>query len=331
MKHLHPLAWLGIGGSLSAVALQTQNWLVGLVVLFCVIGLSRVRGGSRVAAFAGAMKAGGILFATHLVLGALVSKMPDNPTVLFFLPEWVVSQGISIGGPYSVGQLSVSVERGLDAWVVCAIVGLMWQACPAGQWCDLAVTVFGRGGQLLVPGICLGESLARVQRRPRGRGVFMAVADANQQLSDLWRVNSRPSRPNPGHAAVAAVLFLMVGGVLFWISWLGGLRVRLAASRLVTISSPGVLAGVLVVWFIARLSVSHEELTPALRRADVGALIGFLLIVASLLFSRWTGDTTAMSTKPGTWPQVPLVIVGVMASMVVLWSVLDRSAGRVAS
>ncbi len=325
---LHPLSWLGICLSLAYVVTSSSNWAVTLVVLCCVVSLSVARAGERRSAALWALVVGGVAFLVHLVLGALAGPIPADPTVIRFLPEWAPGESVSVGGPVTVEQLSVALERGLDAWVLCALVGLLWQACPAEQWCDLARTFFGRGSQLLVPALCLGESVAVVRSRGHRRGRIGAVVEANRELGELWRMHARPSRPVAGRAVVAAFLLMLVTGVLFVIAMIGGLQVRLDADRVITVSARTLLLVVVVVWMLTRLTFAGQRLTRPLGWPDGLALLGVVAVVGGTVATDVAGNTEILTGTPGEWPRLPVLLVAGVAISLVTWMALLGATAR---
>lgn len=316
---LHPLSWLGIGLSLGYAVASSANWAVTLVVLCCVVGLSVACAGERSAAAIWAFCVGGVAFVIHLVLGALVGPIPADPTVIRFLPEWSPGPAVSVGGPITVEQMSIAVERGLDAWVWCALVGLLWQACPAEQWCDLARTLFGRGGQLLVPALCLGEAIAVVRSRGHRRGRIGAVVEANQELGELWRMHARPSRPAPGRAVAAAFLLMLVVGLVFVIAMIGGLPVRLHADEVVTVRARTVLLVVAVVWVLTRLTFAGQRLARPLGWPDGLAFLGVAVVVGGVVATRTAGNAALLVGTPGEWPRLPVFLIAGIAISLLTW------------
>lgn len=320
---MHPVTWIAIGATLAVLTSATANALVSLLALGVVLLLSRARGGRRTAAFAWAMAVGAVGFVIHLVLGALVTSVPDQPDVLTFLPEWDLGQGVSIGGPYTTEQLTVSVERGLDVWVLCALVGLLWQAVPGGRWCDLARAVFGRGSQVLAPAVFLGEALVAAGPRPA------ALLESNRRLCDRWRVHTRPSRPDWVHAAGSSALLLAVVGVLVWVAMEGGLPVRTSHDRLVVIPARTLLLGLLGVWCVVRV-MAARWLVPAPQVLDAVAVLGCTIVGTALVLAGRTGDEGSLATDPGRWPQVPYALTAGLVVASLLWIAAERvSAARV--
>lgn len=147
MNRLHPLAWLAIAAGLAVTVVASTNWLLGVVALAGVCLVAWTRGGPRTAAFLWAFAAGAAGFVAQLALGAMVGGDPATSRVLVTLPVWDPGTGVSLGGPFTAEALAVAVERGLDVWVLCAVVGLLWQACPARQWDTLVAMFFGRGAR----------------------------------------------------------------------------------------------------------------------------------------------------------------------------------------
>lgn len=266
-QRLAPVVWLGIGVGLAVVAHAGSHWIVTALVLTCAVLLSLARGGPRVRAFAWTMVVGAVAFAGHLVVGALVGSVPPDPDVVVFLPEWTLGQGVAIGGPVSAEQLTVSLARGLDAWVLCALVGLMWQACAGSTWCDLAAVLFGRGSRLLAPCIFLGEALATVRLPPRGAAA--ALLDTDREYYDAWCASTTHSRPDPVHAAVAAVLLAAATALVYWVAMSGGLRVAVSTERTIVVSARMLAFAMFVVWCGARLFVAGLRADRG--RCDLGA------------------------------------------------------------
>lgn len=324
MNHLHPLAWLGIGGSLGLLGLGSSNWLIGLMALTGAMLVSQARRGPRTGAFWWAMAAGALGLAAHLVLGALVGGVPPDPTVIAFLPEWSLGPGATIGGPYSVEQLATSFERGMDVWVLCAVAGLLWQACAGSTWCDLARAAFGRGSHLLVPGIMLGESLL-VARPPRPD--LAAVLEENRELCEAWRCHSRPSRPDARQALVASALLLMVTGLLYWAALAGGLRVRTSADTVHIIDARALAVAVFVLWCTARLVISRPRLLPRPRPVDLLALLGCIAVGVGVEAAPAAG-TASTTTDPGRWPDLPVEVAASLAVALVVWVVAEGASTR---
>ena len=319
MNRLHSVSWLAIAVSLAWLTATTTNWLLGLVTLGAIVLLSRARSGPRSGAFGWAMVFGAAGLLLLILLGALVGGAAEHAKVLLTLPTWDLGQGITVGGPFTSKAFFVSLERGVDLWVYCALAGLLWQSCPGHRLAALARSMVGRGAQYVAPMVFLGEALAEVGGSRWGRGWASAVASSDQRRCEQWRAQYPQVRAGAGRSVLAGSLGLVTALGLHAIALAGGLRVRMSDNHVTVIGATTVGFGLLVVWIVARIAVGGARPAAGLCLRDVAALGACGLLVATVALAHLTGDAAALAASPAGWPSLPTVSGLVLVGSVAVW------------
>lgn len=323
MSRLHPVSWLCLVVSLTVLVVRTDNWLIGLVVLgalhvLVVVGFDRVT-----EAVAWGFTLGVGLLVVHMVLGVLVGRIPEQPTVLFFLPEWTPGQGVRVGGPVSVEQIGVAFHRGLTAAVVVDAIALLGHVKRPPEWAVLARACFGRAGQLIEPAIWLGPALddtvgVPLTRRPG------AVADACLRSSRAFGGLVRRTVPSVRHAVLVAVTLIGATGLLALVAGHGA-DIVLPSGATVHISPQTVLVAGLVVWTVSRALFSRT--LPRLRPSDGLALAACALLLFVVLGAGITGEASALAAPP-VLTQLPWGVLAAVVLAVTAFVTLGRTAAH---
>ena len=329
MKHLHPVAWLLFALACSSLIFGSTNWLLHLIVLVTVVAVAGARGGRRRGAFTIALSIGGLGFFAHLVVGALLRNAPENPHVLFLLPGWDIGPSsaetmITLGGAVSVEQLTASLGAGLAWWVACALIGLLWQACPAGQWCDLASDLFGRGAGVLLPICCLGEALVSVRSKKVRPDYLATVLHSERQIEQSWRARTKPAPPSAGRSTVAAVVLVSCIVAVGWAASLGSDATRTLWGVSVTVT-PGWLAVIVaLMWVVGRVLAGGQRLSDRLRRVDVVAIVLALAVVANRMIASYADAASIFHPALAAIPALPWALVAVVVVVAGMWIMLGR-------
>lgn len=308
MRHLHPLAWAILGVSFATVIAQAGNVLVTALALTCIVVISKMRQGPREAAFGALIGVGVSLLMVVLVIGLFTGAEGDQTAVLFRVPNINLGTGGEFGGIYTVYRLVATASEGLKVLSYCAIAGLLSQACPAGQWCDFAEALMGRGAIMLAPLLCLGE--ATVHARAAGQPWWQLptlIAEQDAVMVASWRRYSRTQIRRP---AMASSLALSVGVVLIvfvvlGISFFNGIPGVVTDNDLVS----GISAFVVICccWVAVRLSSGRARLAPPITGRDGLAMLAALLPGAAALAAGLTGDINEFDVAADTWPGLPIV------------------------
>lgn len=317
MRHLHPMTWLvSVIGLAVAVALA-DNPLVTLVVIVCAVTIAVARRSPRATAFTAAVEFGAMLGVVVLVIGLFTGPESPGATALFTVPSPPLGAGAALGGSYTGYRLVATALQALKVLAYCTLLGVLWQACPAGQWCDLAETLLGRGALLLAPMLCLGEAISRTRADGHWyRHMTATTIDHDTDIVSSWHRHTRHHPATALSAAVAGITVALVVLLLVAATMLGGVPLTFG-SHTAVVTGPALLVIITVLWFLLRLSVGGVSLVPPLTAVDrLTGLIGLCPVLAAAA-DTVTGDVTAFSTPAGSWPALPPVTtLAVVASTV---------------
>lgn len=253
------VAWFAFCLMLVVVVFKAERWHLVAASLAVTVVASVLRGGPRVFAFTVSFSVGAFGLLVHLFLGATMLPVGEGGRLIAFLPEWSLGPGVSVGGPYTVQQLELSAQRGLEVLTLCAILGLVWQACSAQDWCAFARIIFGRGSQLFAPVLCLGEAIVMTKAPEFKGGRLLAVVEINRELAQSATHTSPAQARSAGRAVLATVLVLIFGYSAFYISSLGGMNIRMYDGNIVQLNAKTFVYTVLFLWFVVRLVVGRKQ------------------------------------------------------------------------
>lgn len=328
MRHLHPLAWLLLGGSLAVTVAVAGNPIATVAVLVCAVVISGARRSPRSSAFGSVVKIGVLLGAIVLVIGLFTGPASGNTTVLFTVPRFSLGAGADFGGIYTTYRLAATGTTAIEILAYSALVGLMWQACPAGQWCDLAETFLGRAALLLAPLLSLGEAVARVHDTGHPRwGLAPAIVDQDLQIASSWRRYSPHPRPSAISALAASLTLIVVTALVLAASMLGGIPTSLAGGH--TIPGLALAGAIACCWALLRPTIGGAALIPRLTGPDVVAAVISLLPVAAVLCAGLGGpDAGQLRTPDGQWPGLPPITVIAVCLATAVVMILGASVAR---
>ena len=311
MRHLHPGAWFALCASLVFVCGTAGNVLVTAVVVVCAVAISAVRQGPRAAAFVAALWLGCFLAAVVLGMGLLVGPDSGQTSVLLDVPVLRLGAGAELGGVYTSYRLVASLTKALQVFALCAILGLAWQACPAGQWCDVADRLLGRWALILAPLLSLGEAASQARQAGyRGWRLGPAIVDRDLALVSSWQRHVRS--PLPPISAVASMLAAVgaMASILLplGVSAMGGLHLgRFHVSGVGLLGL--LLLGFVLLRLIARRAPGHRT---RIRLIDAAACVAAVAPVAAVLAAPYTGDRVHFQVPPDQWPGLPLITVAAL-------------------
>lgn len=327
MRHLHPLTWLLLGASLAVTVAMAGNAIVTVIVLACAIVISAGRRSPRISAFRSALLVGAMLGLIVLVMGLFTGSGGGNTTVLFTVPQFNLGAGGTFGGIYTLHRLATTGVNAVEILTYGSLVGLMWQACPAGQWCDLAETFLGRAALLLAPLLCIGEALSRVHDTGHPRwGLAAAVVDEDLRIASSWRRYSPHARPSALSALVAGLAVMIVTALVLAASMLGGIPTSLAGGH--TVTGLALAGAIACCWALLRPTIGGAALIPSLTWPDALAALAGLLPVAAVLVAGLTGDASQFKTPDGQWPGLPPVTVIAVCLATAVVMILGASVAR---
>lgn len=328
MRHLHPLAWLTLCASFVFVAVGAGNILVTAMVLLCTVGISTARQGPRTGAFAAALWLGAFLVVVVLTMGLVVGPDTGQTSVLLEVPALRLGAGSDLGGVYTFYRLVAGLTQAVQVFTLCAVLGLAWQACPAGQWCDFAETLLGRGALLLAPLLSLGEATVRARQAGRRRWQLgPAIVEEDLALVASWQRHAR--RPSQPPSAVGSMLTALVAIVVTLVP-LGVATMDGVSLAGVRVSGFGALAVLGLGVVAARLMVRRGRFVPRIRMLDAGACGAGMIPAAAVLAAPYTGDEAHFGVSFDAWPGLPLITV---ASLLVCTAavIVAQGAARGAS
>lgn len=307
MRHLHPVAWLTLCVSFAMTLGAAGNILVTMLVLLCTAGVSIARHGPRASAFGASMRLGVFLAALALVMGLIVGPDTGQSSVLLDVPELNLGAGSDLGGVYTVYRMVASLTQAARILTLCALLGLAWQACPAGQWCDFAETVLGRGALLLAPLLSLGEATVRARQGGYRRWQLgPAIVEEDLALVASWQRHARRSARRPW--AVGSMLTVL-GAMVVVLVPLGVAAVDGVDVAGVRLSGLGAFAALGLGAVAVRLVVRRWRFTPPVRMRDIGACMACGIPVGAVLAATYTGDATHFAVPFDAWPGLPLITV----------------------
>lgn len=325
MKTLHPLTWMLIGLSLLAASIASSNFLVNLVVIAVLAFCSASRSGRRAHAFTVALKLGIVFALSRMLFGLIVGPSANSGQVLFFLPEIVLDQYTRLGGPYDMAKLTSSIQAATLVIVVWLVIGLWWQAASARQWIQTCHALWGRAGELCAPFFSIGEAVVGRRDQPR-RSLVGVVERVNQSIS-INRVIEPVAEPVASRAAIAAVVSALMGVSAVLLVQVGGLNLKITGVDF-QIKSLGIASCILLLWVLARLSLSRTTIRADLRGWDGIAIAGSALVALAVVIAPFTGDIDTFRPGLGDWPALPKFLVGSLLLSVALWIVSDQMIRR---
>lgn len=328
LRHLHPLAWLALSASLAVTVARAGSVVVTLTVLSGAIVVSAARQGPRASAFIASLKLGALLAVIVMVIGLFTGpSASSSTTVVFTVPYFELGAGGGFGGVYTTFRLAATATHAADVLVYTCLVGLAWQACPAGQWCDLAETFLGRAGLVLAPMLCLGEAVARARQTGHPRwGLAATIVDHDMSLASSWWRYSPHRGSSARSSLIASIATTLVVLLVLAAGMFGGVSTGLGGGS--TISGPALLGGIACCWAVLRLTVGGARFVPSLTAADVVAVVAATVPAIAVLAAGFTGDAPALHTPQGTWPALPPVTLVALGATTVAMSVLSAVVAR---
>lgn len=305
MRHLPAITWASLALGAGACLLTSTNPLVAITIITGCLLAAAFRQGPRLRTFTRTMTLGLATALLVLVIGLATGASSSQTSVLFELPTVVLGNDVSFGGLYTTHRLMVTAAAALEVVAWACLLGLLGQACPAGEWCDLATTILGRGAQLLAPTLCLGEALSR----QRGRLNLTELLRLDAQVVQAWRRHRPPPRPSARASLVAGAVLVLLGGGALAVAALGGLRTELLPGR--TLSGLALLGAACVVWVVLRV-VTGASLASAPSVISLIAAAAGLLPLVLRLATVPAGEQGALQTAAGSWPTVPPVTLATL-------------------